>query len=145
MDYFKNIPDNILFVYWPKSTWKTTLIYKIINEELDKEKYDINFLNLRSVLLRNFTDFKNLFFPQNLKWKTKKFLWTIWEIGAFWLKWNPWEEHIMETNIFWLMEDKLRKLNKEWIKPVIILDEFQYLKNIKFDPTLPNTPDNKIS
>jgi len=85
------------------------------------------------ILMRNFSDFKNLFFPENLKGKTKKVLWTIWEIGAFWLKWNPWDENIMETNVFWLMEDKLRKLNKEWIKPVIILDEFQYLKEIIVD------------
>ena len=144
LNYFNSAPTNILFVYWPKSTWKTTLIYKIINEKLDKEKFDVNFLNLRSVLLRNFSDFKNLFFPESLKWKTKKILWTIWELWAFWLKWNPWEEHILETNIFWVMEDRLRKLNNEWIKPVIILDEFQYLKNIKFDPTLPNSPDNIV-
>jgi len=144
LNYFNSAPTNILFVYWSKSTWKTTLIYKIINEELDKEKFDVNFLNLRSVLLRNFSDFKNLFFPESLKWKTKKILWTIWELWAFWLKWNPWEEHILETNIFWVMEDRLRKLNNEWIKPVIILDEFQYLKNIKFDPTLSNSPDNIV-
>ena len=144
LEYFNSAPTNILFVYWPKSTGKTTLIKKVIKENLSTEKYDINYLNLRNVLLRNFTDFKNLFFPENLKWKTKKLLWTIWEIGAFWLKWNPWEEHIMETNIFWLMEDKLIKLNKAWIKPVIILDEFQYLKNIKFDSTLPDTPDNRV-
>ena len=106
MEYFNSAPTNMLFVYWPKSTWKTTLIKKVIKENLATEKYDINYLNLRNVLLRNFTDFKNLFFPENLKWKTKKLLWTIWEIWAFWLKWNPGEEHIMETNIFWLMEDK---------------------------------------
>jgi len=68
LNYFNSAPTNILFVYWSKSTWKTTLIYKIINEELDKEKFDVNFLNLRSVLLRNFSDFKNLFFPESLKW-----------------------------------------------------------------------------
>ena len=144
LDYFNNVPKNIMFVYWPKSTGKTTLINKIINENLDGKKFDVNFMNLRSVLLRNFSDFRNLFFPENLKWKTKKVLWTIWEIWAFWFKWNPWEENILETNIFWMMEDRLRKLNKEWIKPVIILDEFQYLKNIKFNPTLPDTPDNRV-
>ena len=72
LDYFNNVPRNILFVYWPKSTGKTTLIYKIINEELDKEKFDVNFMNLRSVLIRNFNDFRNLFFPESLKNKTKK-------------------------------------------------------------------------
>ena len=133
LDYFKNIPDSILFVYWPKSTGKTTLIYKIINEELDRKRYDINFINMRSVLMTDFKDFRNLFFPESLKGKAKKILWVIWEIGAFWLKWNPWEENILETNIFWLMEDKLRKLNKEWIRPVIILDEFQYLKDVFLD------------
>ncbi len=133
LEYLNSAPTNILFLYWPKSTGKTTLIYKIINEELDNKKFDVNFINLRSVLMTNFKDFKNLFFPKDLMWKVKNTLWTIWEIWAFWFSWNAWEENILETNVFGLMEDKLRKLNKQWIKPVIILDEFQYLKNIFID------------
>jgi len=31
------------------------------------------------------------------------------------------------------MEKKLKKANEKWIKPVIIIDEFQYLKNIIID------------
>ena len=144
LEYFNASPTNILFVYWPKSTGKTALINKIIKEHLSDGDYDVNYMNMRNILMRNFSDFKNLFFPQNLKGKTKKLLWSIGEIWAFWFKWNPWEEHIMETNIFWVMEDRLRKMNKEGMKPVIILDEFQYLRNIKFDPTLPDTADNRV-
>ena len=88
LDYFANKPRNILFLYWPKSTWKTALIYKIITEKLDRTEYDINFMNLRSVFMANFIDFKNLFFPDNLKWKTKNMLWIIWEIWAFDLNGN---------------------------------------------------------
>ncbi len=36
-NYLWNSPSNILFVYWPKSTWKTTLIEKVI-KELDQKK-----------------------------------------------------------------------------------------------------------
>jgi len=39
----------------------------------------------------------------------------------------------MKTNIFALMEQKLKKARENGIKPVIILDEFQYLKNIIID------------
>jgi AAA+ ATPase superfamily predicted ATPase len=31
------------------------------------------------------------------------------------------------------MEKKLRELNRNGVKPIIILDEFQYLKNIYMD------------
>jgi len=141
LDYLNNVPRNILFVYWPKSTWKTTLIYKIINEELDNTKYDVNFINLRMVLMNNFQDFKNLFFPLDLMWKSKKklnWLKLDWKVNIpllweFWYEWKSEDENMMKTNLFWLMEKKLRELNRDWIKPVIILDEFQYLKEIIID------------
>jgi AAA+ ATPase superfamily predicted ATPase len=40
---------------------------------------------------------------------------------------------MLETNIFAVMEAKLQEANDRGIKPVIIIDEFQYLKNIIID------------
>ena len=40
---------------------------------------------------------------------------------------------MLQTNIFAVMIAKLKQANEKWIKPVIIIDEFQYLKNIIID------------
>ena len=112
LEYFNSTPTNIVFVYWPKSTGKTTLIYKIINENLNNNGFDINFINLRMVLMNNFQDFKNLFFPLDLMWKSKKKLsWLkidgkikvpyLWD---FWFEWKNEDENMMKSNLFWLME-----------------------------------------
>ncbi|MDQ7023562.1 MAG: ATP-binding protein [Candidatus Gracilibacteria bacterium] len=141
LEYFNGAPTNILFVYGPKSTGKTALITKIINLELDNSKFDINFINLRMVLMNNFQDFKNLFFPLDLMGKSKKKLKglkldgkvNIPLLGEFGYEWKSEDENMMKSNLFGLMEKKLRELNANGIKPVIILDEFQYLKNIIID------------
>jgi len=130
-DYLKDAPTAIQFIYWPKSTGKTALINKVINE-LPKDKYAIQYMDMRRVLITNFNDFKNIFFPPDLKWK-------LWEV-ARWIKINLWffewdinDEELIQTNIFAVMEQKLQKANDKWIKPVIIIDEFQYLKDIIID------------
>jgi len=134
-DYLTDTPSSILFIYWPKSTWKTTLIKKVLNN-LDHSIYDIQYINMREILLTSFTDFKNLFFPKDLMWKwkilPKKFsinskipMW--WEFGFLW---DKEDENVLERDVFQLMIRKITQLNEKWIKPVIILDEFQYLKNI---------------
>jgi len=87
---------------------------------------------MRWVLIRDFTDFRNTFFPKSIKWKIKEIVsWIKLNVGIF--GWDIDDEKMLDENIFALMEDKLRKANKKWIKPVIIIDEFQYLKNIIID------------
>jgi hypothetical protein len=43
------------------------LIKKIINENLDNENFAVQYMNMREVLIKDFVDFKNLFFPENIK------------------------------------------------------------------------------
>ncbi len=129
--YLWNAPTSILFIYWPKSTGKTTLINKVINE-LEQDKYAIQYIDMRWILLTNFSDFKNIFFPEDLKWKVKEIVSWI-KINLWFFGWDIDDEKAIKTNVFEVMERKLRKANERWIKPVIILDEFQYLKNIIID------------
>jgi hypothetical protein len=42
------------------------LIEKII-KELEQKKYAVNYLDMRGVLITNFNDFKNIFFPEDVK------------------------------------------------------------------------------
>ena len=48
-------PKNILFLYGPKSSGKTTLIYRFIKQNLSNGVYDIKNFNLRELLLVNYT------------------------------------------------------------------------------------------
>ncbi|MDQ7023382.1 MAG: ATP-binding protein [Candidatus Gracilibacteria bacterium] len=129
LEYFNSAPTNILFVYGPKSTGKTTLITKILKEELDEKIYAVSFLTMRGKIMKNFKDFKKVFFPQNLKGKIKDIVGGInLDLGFF--KWTVDDESMLEEDVFGLMLKKLRKAKENGIKPVIILDEFQYLKEI---------------
>jgi len=141
LDYFNNVPRNILFVYWPKSTWKTTLIRKVIWEELSDKNFDINYINMRDILIQEFLDFKKLFFPENLKDNVKGFFkssnikWWI-KAGIFWDFWFSWEAkdiEVIKTNFFVTVKKKILEQANKWIKTVIVLDEFQYLKDIFVD------------
>lgn len=130
-EYLNNQPSNILFVYWPKSTGKTTLLKKVI-ENLDNTQYAISFLNLREKLIIDFKSFRNTFFPKDLKNKVKDIV--SWVKVDFWFfAWGIEDENMLNDDVFWLMVKKLREANEKWIKPVIILDEFQYLKDIYLD------------
>ena len=87
LDYFENKPRNILFLYWPKSTWKTALISKIIKEHLDNWVYAVSFLTMWWSMIRDFKDFRKLFFPITMKWKIRNIVAWI-NIDLWFLKWN---------------------------------------------------------
>ena len=127
-EYLKNIPDSVLFVYGPKSTGKSTLLNKVVNN-LDPKKYAVNYLNLRGVIIYNFKTFLNVFFPKSLKGKVKDILEGVrFNSGFFGVSLE--EESLLEENAFKVMEDKIISATKRDIKPIIIIDEIQLLKNI---------------
>ncbi|MDQ7021936.1 MAG: ATP-binding protein [Candidatus Gracilibacteria bacterium] len=136
LDYFNNIPRNILFVYGPKSTGKTTLIRKVIKENLDEKDFRINFINLREYIITNFKDFRSLFFPKDLKQEIGETVRQITTGAKFkfpGFEWDSRDINLMEKNIFGLMIKKIEELQEKGIKTVIVLDEFQYLKDIYMD------------
>lgn len=129
--YLGNAPTSILFLYWPKSTGKTTMIEKVI-KELDQEVYAVDYLDMRQVLITNFQDFKSLFFPEDLKGKIRWIVSGI-KMNVGFFGWDIDDEKMLKTNIFAVMVTKLEEANKKGIRPVIILDEFQYLRDIILD------------
>ena len=130
-DYFSSAPTSMLFVYGPKSTGKTTLITRVY-ESLPQDEYAISYLDMRWVLIKDFSDFQNVFFPLDRKGKIKEIVSGI-QLNMGFFGWSIDDEKMMQTNLFAVMENKLRQAQKNWIKPVIIIDEFQYLKHIIID------------
>ena len=126
--YLASKPNDVLFVYGPKSTGKSTLLKKVV-DSLDTKKYAVNYLSLRGVIIYNFKTFLNVFFPKSLKGKVKDILEGVrFNSGFFGV--NIEEESLLEENAFKVMEDKIISAKKRGIQPVIIIDEIQLLKNI---------------
>jgi AAA+ ATPase superfamily predicted ATPase len=65
-------PKNILFLYGPKSSGKTTLIYKFIEQYLPVRDYEIKHFNLRELLLINYESFLRAFFELKKKTKSRR-------------------------------------------------------------------------
>ncbi|ETR68624.1 MAG: hypothetical protein OMM_10332 [Candidatus Magnetoglobus multicellularis str. Araruama] len=61
-NWIKRTPNEILFIYGPKSSGKTTLLMKFIELYLNDKHYNIKHFNLRKVLIANYIDFIQAFF-----------------------------------------------------------------------------------
>ena len=59
--YLLTEPNAILFVYRPKSSGKTTLLMKVV-EELPKDKFIYYWFDLRGKLLSSYKDLIDVFF-----------------------------------------------------------------------------------
>ncbi|MFO7885430.1 MAG: ATP-binding protein [Desulfobacteraceae bacterium] len=128
-------PKSILFFYGPKSSGKTTLIYKFVDEHLsDEKKFSVKFFNLREVLLVNYEDFLQRFFQleeqdekdtaETRQYNLRVFRYTV-----------KTQQKIRDRQLdpFDVMKAELNDLNAQGIKPVIIIDELQALESIYFN------------
>ena len=129
-------PCEILFIHGPKSSGKTTLLYKFFEQVGKEQKLDVKFLNLRKILTEfednyNYRDFLNVFFGvDDKKEKTGKFSGEI-SVGFF--KINSEIEKKMkkgQVDPFKVMEQEFIRLKEKGIKPVLIIDELQALDKI---------------
>jgi len=135
IEYLKNYlneePEGVLFIYGPKSSGKTTLLYKMIEQLKPGKRYDIKILNLREVLISNYKDFIKIFFSV-LDEKEEKAK-SLFEISAGIFKINRVIEQKLlkvEADPFKVMKEELIKLNKKNVQPLIIIDELQELQEI---------------
>lgn len=128
-------PNHILFFYGPKSSGKTTLIYKFLENHLNEDKkFSVKLFNLREILIVNYEDFLQRFFQvedpkekdtsQTRQYNLKVFKLTV-----------ETRQKIKDRQLdpFDVMKTELRELNSKGIKPVIIIDELQALDFIYFN------------
>ncbi|UCH95040.1 MAG: AAA family ATPase [Candidatus Aminicenantes bacterium] len=132
-EYINQRPESILFLHGPKSSGKTTLLYRFLNEIEKKQKLDVKFLNLREKLIANYKDFIRIFFGIDYS-KTKEDIKEKREYDIFkFFKLSVEEFKGMEAgqlDPFEIMKMNFVKLRKKGIKPLVIIDELQLMDEI---------------
>jgi AAA+ ATPase superfamily predicted ATPase len=129
-------PESILFLHGPKSSGKTTLLYKFLEQIEKEQKLDVKFLNLRKILTEfddnyNYRDFLNILFGvEDKKEKTGKFSGEI-SVGFFKIN-SEIEKKMKQGRVdpFKVMEQEFIRLVQKGIKPILIIDELQALDKI---------------
>ena len=127
-------PAEILFIHGPKSSGKTTLLYKFFEQIQNEQKLNVKFLDLRKTFTNVYDDFLKTFFQVEKKGEKKETLSSNINIGVFKIDASV-EKKILEKRAdpFKVMEAELLNLTQQGIKPVLILDELQALDKIYLD------------
>ena len=132
-EYINIHPESILFLHGPKSSGKTTLLYKFFEQIEKKQKLEIKFLNLRKKLIGNYKDFIRIFFgidysrsKEDVKEKREYNLFKFFKLSVEVLK----GLESGELDPFEIMEKEFLKQNQKGIKPIIIIDELQAIDHI---------------
>ncbi|UCH93140.1 MAG: AAA family ATPase [Candidatus Aminicenantes bacterium] len=133
-NYVDEEPETFLFLHGPKSSGKTTLLYKVLNQIEEEQKTDVKFLNLRKIFTEfpedyNYKDFLRLLFNVGEEKKGK----LTGEINVGFFKINTEiEKKIYQGRVdpFKVIEKEFIKLHQKGIKPILIIDELQALDKI---------------
>jgi hypothetical protein len=126
----------MLFLHGPKSSGKTTLLYKFIEDIKKKQSLDVKFLNLREKLISNYKDFIRVFFgidysrsKDDVKEKREYSLFNFFKLSVEALK----GVESGELDPFEVMKAEFIKFHKKGKKPVVIIDELQALGKVYID------------
>jgi AAA+ ATPase superfamily predicted ATPase len=124
-------PSEILFIHGPKSSGKTTLLYKFLGQTRKEQKLDIKFMDLRKTFTNVYEDFLKAFFHVETKGEKKEELDSNINIGFFKINASV-EKKILAKRVdpFNVMEAELLELTRKGIKPILIIDEIQALDKI---------------
>jgi len=132
-NYVDEEPESILFLHGPKSSGKTTLLYKFFEQIKKKQQLDVKFLNLREKLVANYKDFIRIFFgidysksKGDVKEKREYNLFNFFKLSVEVLK----GMESGELDPFEIMKAEFLKLKKKGIKAVIIIDELQAVDEV---------------
>ncbi len=133
-NHFNEEPESILFVHGPKSSGKTTLLYKLLEQVKKEQKLDVKFLNLRDTFTNVYEDFLKVFFEVEKEGEKKETLTSNVNIGFFKIS-AAVEKKILEKRAdpFKVMKAEFSILNEKGIKPVLIIDELQALEKVYID------------
>ncbi|MCX6580050.1 MAG: ATP-binding protein [Candidatus Aminicenantes bacterium] len=133
-NYINIRPESILFLHGPKSSGKTTLLYKFFEQIQKEQKLEVKFLDLRETFTNVYEDFLKTFFRVETRGGKKESLTSNINIGFFKID-AAVEKKILEKRAdpFKVMKAELLELTRKGIKPVLIIDELQALEKIYLD------------
>jgi AAA+ ATPase superfamily predicted ATPase len=138
LDYLREFinkePSEILFWHGPKSSGKTTLLYKLFEQIQQEDELDIKFLNLREVWLGSYHDFLDAFFVTEDADSKEKSIQAKISVGIFSIT-SDVKNKMAQQNAdpFTIMKTELSELVMKGKKPVIIIDELQALEGIYYN------------
>ena len=132
LNWISKQPESILFLFGPKSSGKTTLLNKFINEKINYNYYDIKYINLRKIFIANYKNFLHTFFeidnsnPKKDIKKKREYNLNVFKLTTEVL--TALERN--EVDPFVLMENELDRVSNKKKTPIIIIDELQILDGI---------------
>ena len=126
-------PNSILFVYGPKSSGKTTVMLRVIEELSKRDDLVFFYYDLRRYATPNREEFLKIFFEKS----DKKYLLNKFEINLRICKFGVEEKFDFEksslNDVFDKIYEGIEAVIKDGKKPILIIDELQKLKHIYFN------------
>jgi AAA+ ATPase superfamily predicted ATPase len=126
-------PNSILFVYGPKSSGKTTVMLRVIEELSKRDDLVFFYYDLRRYATPNREEFLKIFFEKS----DKKYLLNRFEINLKIFKFGVEEKFDFErsslNDVFDKIYEGIEAVIKDGKKPILIIDELQKLKHIYFN------------
>ncbi len=126
-------PNSILFVYGPKSSGKTTVMLRVIEELSNNDDLVFFYYDLREYATPTKDEFINIFFEKG----DKKYLLNKLEIDLKIFKFGIEEnfdfKNLSLNDVFNKIKESIKEVIKDGKKPILVIDELQKLRNIYFN------------
>ena len=132
-NWINQSPEQLLFIFGPKSSGKTTLLMRFIDKHLQNKQFDIKHFNLRKMLIANYKDFVQSFFEMDYGRSSKEHCKRKKEYNLKVFKMTNETLKDLENkrlDPFVVMNHEIEKLCQKGKRPIIIIDELQALEDI---------------
>ncbi|EHP86150.1 ATP-binding protein [Methanotorris formicicus] len=143
--YVQLEPNSILFVYGPKSSGKTTVMLKVIEELSKRDDLVFFYYDLREYATPTKEEFLKIFFEKS----DKKYLLNKLEINLgiykFGIEENFDFNNLSLNDVFTKINESINAVVKDGKKPILIIDELQKLKNIYFNGGIRQNPSDFVT
>ncbi|WP_457612460.1 ATP-binding protein [Methanocaldococcus sp.] len=126
-------PNSILFVYGPKSSGKTTVMLRVIEELSNREDLVFFYYDLRKYATPTKEEFLTIFFEKSDKKYIPNKLEFNLGVFKFGIEKNQDFKNPSLNDVFAKINESINTVIKDGKKPVLIIDELQKLKNIYFN------------
>ena len=139
LNWFEKLPKEILWIYGPKSSGKTTIIEYVVENELfedfwafkPRKNYWVRYMNLRGYLITSYQTFLEAFIkPKKESKRNQETIDARINIGIFEIKASVLNEvKEREKDLFNILTSEIQRIAKNK-RVILIIDEIQTLEDI---------------